>query len=425
MTYETIRYGSNGKTVKKLQTALKERGHDLTIDGRFGPQTRQAVVQYQRRNGLRSDGVVGPRTWDVLTDSGNTEVTPMKDSGARQAARSTIPASAAADGGAVLTTASSGNEAKPTLQNSSGYTPSPEVIDAEQKLEEIEDSRPGAYDSPYADALEALYDQILGRPDFSYDLARDPMYQQYRQQYLSQGRLAMEDTMGMAAGLTGGYGSSYSQNVGQQAYGHYLQGLNDMVPQLYSLALDQYTAQGQALADRYAMTHELERRDRERYDEAYDRWFQEYNQAWRNLESVREEDYDRYLDLLEAAERAARANASSGSGGKTDSPSSGGGGKTGSSSSGGGGKAGSSSSGGGKKAAMDDFDLRELAWMYMDGGGNADYRSASMRQWMREQGISQEQEEQFYEELRKLGYQPSRSSGGGNQNPGSRDVRLN
>ena len=66
-------------------------------------------------------------------------------------------------------------------------------------LDALEDSRPGEYESQYDEELERLYDQILGRPDFSYNLGADPMYQQYRQQYMTQGRLAMEDTMGTTA----------------------------------------------------------------------------------------------------------------------------------------------------------------------------------------------------------------------------------
>ena len=45
--------------------------------------------------------------------------------------------------------------------------------------------------------------------------------------------------MGQAAALTGGYGSTYGEQVGQQAYNAYLQNLNDIVPQLQQQALFQ------------------------------------------------------------------------------------------------------------------------------------------------------------------------------------------
>ena len=47
---------------------------------------------------------------------------------------------------------------------------------------------------------------------------------------MQQGKQAMQDTMGQAAALTGGYGSTYGQAVGQQQYDAYLQNLNDEVP---------------------------------------------------------------------------------------------------------------------------------------------------------------------------------------------------
>ncbi len=399
MTYETIRYGSSGQNVRKLQTMLKKQGYDLAVDGQFGPKTRRAVTQYQQTRRLPSDGIVGKNTWNALT-AGNTAPTAAED---------TLSGQDRAQWGSPVTrtpiTTTAANQSSPIAQTTTDYTPSQEVISAEEALEELEDSRPGEYESQYTDELERLYDQILGRPDFSYDLGADPMYQQYRQQYMTQGRLAMEDTMGAAAGLTGGYGSSYSQNAGQQAYGRYLQGLNDTVPQLYALALDRYGAQGQALEDRYAMVYDLEQRDRDRYADDYDRWFREYSRAQDALEDIREEDYERYLDMLEAQEKAAGKSGSSGGGTK----------KSG------------SSSGGKKSSGMSDFAIRELAWLYMDAGNDAHYQSQSMLQWMRSQGIEADMDEQFYAALRELGYAPSRGSsgGGGGKNIETRDHRFN
>lgn len=79
-----------------------------------------------------------------------------------------------------------------------------------------------------------------GTGGFSYDVNADPLYQQYKDQYIQNGKLAMQDTMGKAAALTGGYGSTYSQQVGQQAYDSYLQNLNAMIPELYSQAYSKY-----------------------------------------------------------------------------------------------------------------------------------------------------------------------------------------
>ena len=101
--------------------------------------------------------------------------------------------------------------------------------------------------------MENLYNQIKNRKDFKYDLDADALYQQYKDKYINQGRLAMEDTMGQAAALTGGYGNSYAQSVGQQAYNAQLDKLNDVIPELYQLAYDRYATEGQDLYNKYSL----------------------------------------------------------------------------------------------------------------------------------------------------------------------------
>lgn len=68
----TLRKGDKGDSVKHLQTLLLERGYDLGkwgADGDFGNATEKAVKQFQRDWGLTEDGVVGKKTWSMLTSS--------------------------------------------------------------------------------------------------------------------------------------------------------------------------------------------------------------------------------------------------------------------------------------------------------------------------------------------------------------------
>jgi hypothetical protein len=58
----TLRFGSEGEHVKRLQGLLK-----VTEDGNFGPKTRDAVKSAQKVAGIVADGVVGPQTWEALT----------------------------------------------------------------------------------------------------------------------------------------------------------------------------------------------------------------------------------------------------------------------------------------------------------------------------------------------------------------------
>lgn len=105
------------------------------------------------------------------------------------------------------------------------------------------------------DELEALYQALIGRQPFQYRAQDDPLYRSYADRYVQNGRMAMRDTMAGAAALTGGYGSSYAQTVGQQQYDEYLRLLSEALPELYGMAYQQYRDEGEALRDRYDLAH--------------------------------------------------------------------------------------------------------------------------------------------------------------------------
>jgi len=58
--------GSNGDDVKLLQTLLNNNGYKLVADGFFGKGTLDAVKEYQSKNGMKADGIVGPMTFEKL-----------------------------------------------------------------------------------------------------------------------------------------------------------------------------------------------------------------------------------------------------------------------------------------------------------------------------------------------------------------------
>ena len=141
--------------------------------------------------------------------------------------------------------------------------------------------------------------QILNRPSFSYDANRDPLYNQYRDSYVNHGRLAMMDTLGQAATLTGGYGNSYAEIAGQQIYQGYLQGLNDVMPELYQLALETYDRQNQSLLDRYGAIADREALDYGRYTDNYGLWADQRDYLSSQYDSERGFDYTQFRDLVE------------------------------------------------------------------------------------------------------------------------------
>ena len=114
--------------------------------------------------------------------------------------------------------------------------------DAGQKQQLLQFAFGGApsYTSRYDEKLNELVDQILSRGPFSYDAENDPLYQFYQDKYQRNGDKAMRDTLGAQAARTGGLSSSYAGSVAQQSYNDYMQGLNDIVPELYKLAYSMY-----------------------------------------------------------------------------------------------------------------------------------------------------------------------------------------
>ncbi len=74
-----LREGSTGECVLELSHFLNERsgvGAKLHHTGYFGPITEDAVIAYQKRKGLKPDGIVGPRTWSsIYATSGSSKPT--------------------------------------------------------------------------------------------------------------------------------------------------------------------------------------------------------------------------------------------------------------------------------------------------------------------------------------------------------------
>ena len=172
------------------------------------------------------------------------------------------------------------------------YEESDAVKQYRQQLEEIQLQKPGEYQSQYAQQLKKAQDAALNREKFQYNLSSDPLYQQYKQQYQRQGKLAMKDTVGQAAAMNGGYGSSYGQMAGQQAYNGYLQQLNDRVPELYQLALSKYQQEGQEAMDRLNMLGQLESKDYSRYQDALANWQTERGYYTDRYDNERNTDYN-------------------------------------------------------------------------------------------------------------------------------------
>ena len=116
--------------------------------------------------------------------------------------------------------------------------------------------------------------------------------------------------MGQAAALTGGYGSSYGQQTGQQAYNAYLQQLNEIVPELYAQAREQWQSGEAALYDRYQLLSSREQSDYARYRDQMSDYYAELDDARSAYANAAKLANDNYWSSLEyQADREDAANA--------------------------------------------------------------------------------------------------------------------
>ena len=72
VTYGTIRKGDKGPVVKYAQQLMLDRGYKLPrygADGDYGSETVAAVKAFQKDWGLKQDGIIGPKTWEMLLAS--------------------------------------------------------------------------------------------------------------------------------------------------------------------------------------------------------------------------------------------------------------------------------------------------------------------------------------------------------------------
>lgn len=272
-TYSNLSRGSKGESVRKMQQSLINAGYDVGssgADGNYGPATESAVRRYQKNNGLSVDGIAGNNTLGKLYGANSTS-SKTTSSGTKATAKSTVPT----------------------------YNPASDKAyqSANAALEAAKKNMP-TYAGTYDGQLKELYDQIVNRDPFSYDINKDMLYQQYANEYARNGKLAMMDTMGQAAALTGGYGSSYGQAVGQQTYNAYLQQLGDIVPDLYDKAYAHYQGEGDQLMQQYAMMGDLADDEYAKFLDSYNRWAADREYAQNEVDKAYERGYQDYLTRL-------------------------------------------------------------------------------------------------------------------------------
>lgn len=125
------------------------------------------------------------------------------------------------------------------------------------------------YENTFAQQQKDLLDRILNREDFSWSKETDPQWSSYKKSYLREGDRATANALAQASAASGGRPSSHAMNAATQAGDYYATKLNDVIPTLYQ--------------------------------QAYERYLDEYNMKLKDLNTVNQQeqlDYAKYLDRL-------------------------------------------------------------------------------------------------------------------------------
>ncbi len=279
---KTIFYGSSGDEVKKLQKSLNQKGYSLDVDGNFGSKTQAAVKDYQKKNGLSVDGIVGNLTWGSLNKINSSK---LNDSNVYQSNN----------------IKKNNNTAVTTFQYTKAkpvYKQSEALKSAEAQLKDWENSKPSKYESRYSDKIDEILNEILHREDFKYNMSSDPLYEQYRAQYIQGGKKAMLDTMGNASALSGGYGNSYATTAGNQAYQEYLGQLNNIAIDLRDRAFDEYKYKGNNLLDNASLLRSLDGDDYEKYLDSLEKYYNDGNYFFKKLSQMSDSAFDAFSNEL-------------------------------------------------------------------------------------------------------------------------------
>jgi len=126
---------------------------------------------------------------------------------------------------------------------------------------------PSKYNGKYDTKITSKLEKADNAPAFNYDMNKDQSYKALQKSAQENGRLAMKDTLGEAAALSGGRNNSWATTAAAGAYNRYMGDLNDKIPALQQAAHDRY------------------RYERERDQKSLENWMNQGN-----------DDYQKYLD---------------------------------------------------------------------------------------------------------------------------------
>ena len=174
------------------------------------------------------------------------------------------------------------------------------------------DQEAPVYDNQYAEQQQALLDAILNRPDFTWSKETDPLWGSYKKSYLREGDRATANALAQASAASGGRPSTAAVTAATQAGDYYATRLNGIVPTLYQQAYDRYLNEYSMMLQDLGAVNTQEQLDYAKYLDqltqyntdrnfAYDTYLGDFNILQGQLASLQGQDdvdYGRYLDTI-------------------------------------------------------------------------------------------------------------------------------
>lgn len=162
-----------------------------------------------------------------------------------------------------------------------------------QLLEQLSSGR-----TSYTDQINDLMNKIQNREDFEYDADKDQLFQQALSSAMRSGQSAMQDTIGQASALTGGYGSTYATSAGNQAYNAFIEDAYNNLPEYYQMAMEAYQMEGQDMYNQLGMLRDA---DNSEYQRMYNSW----DANFKNAQNIWDKDFSTWEASINQAYNSA------------------------------------------------------------------------------------------------------------------------
>ena len=132
----------------------------------------------------------------------------------------------------------------------------------QNELDKVEASKPSGYNTDNAKTAENIERGLLYEKPFSYDPKTDAAFAAAKREKSAAAKQAMNDTLAASSALTGGYGNSWGSVAAQREYDRVMDGIADIIPELYEAAYQRYE---DSRSDRFKLLEDSREADKENY----------------------------------------------------------------------------------------------------------------------------------------------------------------